>query len=240
MSEGSTERDTVSSSIVRTEGDSARVLVIEDHELLAQTLVVALRADGLDARIAPELQRDAVLRAAEELRPDVALLDLHLGSSHSSLGLIAPLRERGAAVVMCTGERDRVQLAEAVEAGAIGVVAKDASFDELLAAIHEAVTLGTLLSAHDREELLAELRRQRAARRQTLAPFEALTPRERHVLAELMAGKAADTIATESFVSLATVRSQIRSVLLKLGVKSQLAAVALALEAGWTPDPDED
>lgn len=228
----------MSSSNLRSEG-APRVLIIEDHELLAQTLTVALRADGLDVVLPDELTHEAVLAAADATRPTVALLDLHLGSSVSGMALIGPLRERGIAVVMCTGERDELQLAEAVEAGAIGVVAKSSSFEELEQAIREAVELGTLLSPHEREEMLAELRRQRSERRRRLAPFDTLTPRERSVLAGLMAGKAADTIARESFVSLATVRSQIRSVLLKLGVKSQLAAVAVALEAGWSPDePD--
>ena len=49
-----------------------------------------------------------------------------------------------------------------------------------------------------------------------------------------MSGRAATEIAEESFVSLSTVRSQIRAVLAKLGVHSQLAAVAMAHQAGWT------
>ena len=50
-----------------------------------------------------------------------------------------------------------------------------------------------------------------------------------------MAGESAETIAEQVVVSLTTVRSQIRAILLKLGVNSQLAAVALAREAGWPP-----
>jgi DNA-binding NarL/FixJ family response regulator len=56
------------------------------------------------------------------------------------------------------------------------------------------------------------------------------------VLAGLLAGEPAEAIAHRSYVSLATVRSQIRAILLKLGVNSQLAAVAMAREAGWSPD----
>ena len=88
----------------------------------------------------------------------------------------------------------------------------------------------------DREALLDALRagagRDDAAR---LAPFEYLTPREQAVLGDLMDGHVAQEIASRSFVSVATVRSQIRAVLAKLSVHSQGGAVALAHRAGWRP-----
>ena len=67
-----------------------------------------------------------------------------------------------------------------------------------------------------------------------LAPFAILTPREQSVLAELMEGRTADAIAKSGWVALSTVRSQIKSILQKLGVNSQLAAVAFARQAGWS------
>jgi len=66
-----------------------------------------------------------------------------------------------------------------------------------------------------------------------MAPFEQLTGRERVVLGALMDGASAGEIAKASFVSMATVRSQIRSILEKLGVHSQVAAVALAHRSRW-------
>jgi len=67
-------------------------------------------------------------------------------------------------------------------------------------------------------------------------PFERLTAREQQVLRELGNGKVVTTIAEEWFVSEATVRSQVRGVLTKLAVSSQLEAVALALRVGWLVD----
>ena len=69
--------------------------------------------------------------------------------------------------------------------------------------------------------------------RERLEPFERLTPREAEVLALLMQGQAAEAIARRFVVSEATVRTQIRGVLGKLGVGSQLAAVAEAHRVGW-------
>jgi DNA-binding NarL/FixJ family response regulator len=63
--------------------------------------------------------------------------------------------------------------------------------------------------------------------------FRQLSRRERQVLIALMRGETATQISRESYVSLPTVRSQIRSILVKLGVSSQLAAVVLAYRSGW-------
>jgi DNA-binding NarL/FixJ family response regulator len=64
--------------------------------------------------------------------------------------------------------------------------------------------------------------------------FTALTDREEVVLSELLEGHCAEEIAKAAFVSISTIRSQIKSILQKLGVNSQLAAVALARRAGWS------
>lgn len=215
---------------------SASVLIVEDHELLAQSLLFALRAEGLAVETITPTTADAILKTADALRPTVVLLDLELGGEvGSSLGLIGPLDTLGAQVMMVTGVTDRIRLAECLEAGATALIDKSTPFDQLVAAVREVAELGTLIPQEERHELLAELRRQRALDRERLAPFERLTAREQQVLAGLMEGKSAEKIAEEAFVSLATVRSQIRAILVKLDVNSQLAAVALAQANGWKP-----
>ena len=214
-----------------------RVLIVEDHELLAQSLTFALRADGFDVHETHTKRGEDILAAAADLQPDVVLLDLDIGGElGSSVSLIEPLGVQGAQVVMLTGITDRVRLAECVEAGAIGIVSKSEPFDHLIAAVKEAIEQGTLLSPGERQDLLAALRRHRRADAERMAVFGRLTPREQEVLAALMDGKSAEQIAKDAVVSLATVRSQIRSILMKLGVHSQLEAVALARRSGWTPD----
>jgi DNA-binding CsgD family transcriptional regulator len=65
------------------------------------------------------------------------------------------------------------------------------------------------------------------------AALETLTPRERQVLLALMRGETAREICRNDYVAMPTVRSQIRSILFKLGVSSQLAAVVMAYRSGW-------
>lgn len=213
---------------------STPVLIIEDHELLAQSLELALRAQGMAAQRVGGLGQSEVLSTAAALQPGLVLLDLDLGGQKSGLQLIEPLRAGGSVVLMLTGVTDRVRLAECIEAGAIGIVRKHQPLDQLVEAIAEAADGRPPLTLAQRDELLAELRLHRADRQRRLAPFERLTSTEQAVLAALVEGRTAEAIAAGRYVSIATVRSQIRSILRQLGVNSQLEAVAAARRAGWS------
>lgn len=213
-----------------------RVLIADDHELIADGLAVALGADGIESTVVTGPTVEAIVAAASEFRPDVVLLDLDLGGGvGSGLHLISPLSDLGASVVMLTGVTDDESLAECLEAGAYGLARKSEPFDRLVGKVHAAAEGREVTPPHERFGLLDRLQAHRRDRQERLAPFEALTAREADVLAGLLHGLQAEAIARRSFVSISTVRSQIRSILQKLEVNSQLAAVALARDAGWVP-----
>lgn len=213
-----------------------RLLIVEDHELLSGTLALALRQRGLQVEAVNGPNREAVVRRAAELAPVLVLLDLDLGPAlGNGVDLVRPLVDAGGRVVIMSGDTSRPRLGACVEAGASGVVSKASRFDDLVEAVQRSADGGDLLPGGERQRLLAELRESRRASHERLAPFTSLSPREQAVLARLMAGESAERIAEHSYVSLATVRSQIRAILLKLGVNTQLAAVALACDAGWSP-----
>jgi DNA-binding NarL/FixJ family response regulator len=218
---------------------SIAVLIVDDHALLAQALVIALNAEGCPARVAELIDRVTLLADVRANRPGVVLLDLALGALGDGVDLVQPLTELGARVLVVSGTTDRLRLAETVEKGAVGFLSKTVPFERLLSTVLDVVAQRSVLSTARRYELMADLRRARAARNKDLTPFRTLTPKERAVLAALAQGQRAETIAAASVVSTATVRSQIRSVLAKLGVNSQLEAVALAWTVGWfPPSPD--
>jgi two-component system, NarL family, nitrate/nitrite response regulator NarL len=212
-----------------------RVLIVEDQKILAETLALALGLNGFKrVQVVDDLTVEGVNRLAAEFKPEVALLDLHLDEAGMSLPMIAPLVGHGARVLVLTPIRHRTDLlAECLEAGASGLFDKADTFDHLIALIRDAALGVTVLEPSARQALLAALRERRAKDKAQLNSLSRLTPRERQVLQLLTEGKSAEEIATDQFVTMATIRSQIRAVLQKLGVNSQLAAVALARRVGW-------
>jgi DNA-binding NarL/FixJ family response regulator len=211
-----------------------RVALVEDHVLLAQSVGFALRAEGLEV-LTGDLTGEAQL--FDSVAPDattLVLLDLDLGDPLvDGIELIPDLRARGARVLVVTGTTERLRIAAAIEAGAVGYVGKQQPLDELLRTVVAAVNCERVIDECERHELLAELRQHRAEQQRRLAPFQSLTPKETQVLTELAEGKSVENIATEWVVSEATVRTQVRGVLTKLDVRSQLAAVAKARTVGW-------
>lgn len=214
-----------------------QLLIVEDHELLADTMVLVLRQQGFDVHTVSGPSADEVVATARRLVPVLVLLDLELGPPlGTGLDLIEPLVGVGARVLIVTGAADQARLGECIEAGASGVVSKVAGLPHLVECVQRAFDGHDVQSESERQVLLAEARGRRRADGERLAPFDSLSPREQAVLARLVAGDSAERIAEGAFVSVSTVRTQIRAILQKLRVKSQLAAVALARDAGWPPD----
>jgi DNA-binding NarL/FixJ family response regulator len=217
----------------------ASVLVVEDDALIAQVVMLALRAAGYQAEVCEARDETSIVDHVRSSAPRVVLLDLlHSGCGGSAPALVASLRALGAEVVAFTDTTDRLLQGAVVEAGASDIVSRLAPVQELLEAVAGALRGESRLGVSYRLAMLQQLHRDRAERQARLAPFERLTRREAAVLGHMMEGDSAEHIATACYVSLPTVRSQIRAILTKLGVNSQLAAVAMAYRAGWSAPLD--
>lgn len=215
-------------------GDPTRVLIVDDHALLADSLVVTLQALGMRvAHSTGEGGAGEVLRLAVGFRPHVVLLDLALGRE-DGVALVAPLKGTGAHVVAVSGTADVAQFAAAVREGALGWLSKSAPFTDLLTAVRTAAVGRPLLSGVEREALLARLSSRDSERADARRRLARLTPAERQVLDLLCAGRSAAHIAAELVVSLHTVRTHIRGIRTKLDVTAALAAVALVRAASAT------
>jgi DNA-binding NarL/FixJ family response regulator len=143
------------------------------------------------------------------------------------------LVDAGVRVLVVSGVTDELEIAATLEAGATGFVSKTRAVDELVDAVVRSAEGEHVVPAAERQRLLLQLRQWRCHKAAEQAPLECLTPREREVLRQLADGHAVNEIAETSFVSVATVRSQVRAILLKLEVGSQLEAVAVAHRHGW-------
>lgn len=209
------------------------VLLIEPHLLLAESLAEGLRAHAR-AEVEVRSGGPTVQQLAEGLDPaghEVVVVGLR--SSDVPTQVLPVLLRLGARVLVVTSGDDPALLAASLEAGAAGVFTTKQPLAELARYIADAARGVTLLSPIARTELVGLVRDRRHDRARALALLDTLTASEEAVLADLSHGRTPEEIARDRFVAVSTVRSQIRSILVKLGVNSQLAAVTLAFRSGW-------
>jgi two-component system nitrate/nitrite response regulator NarL len=212
----------------------ARVLVAGD-DLLAGALANALGSYGFAATHIP--LRDSEIQRGISWRPHLVIIDVRSLDVTSGSQLVGQFHRLGLQICVID-EADDVDRSHAfIGAGVSALIDGNGRIDQLFRTIDRLFRRGS--AGHmDRgpsssSALTPVSRRSQEIR---LPHFGDLTERERFVLAELMEGHCAEEIATAAFVSVSTVRSHIKAILQKLGVSSQLAAVALARRAGWSPD----
>jgi DNA-binding NarL/FixJ family response regulator len=212
------------------------LVIVDDHAFVAESLAQALEERALGPVIVLEPTEERLLGRIAEIRPRMCLIDLDLGKHRAhGVTLIEPITAEGIPVVVFTGSDDEATLGECLERGAVSILRKGGGLKEIAGAVEQALAGEDLNSEAQKYHWLMAATTTRREEVSRLLPFRDLTNREAEVLAALSAGMSAEEIASEGYVALATVRSQIRAVLRKLGVHSQLSAVVLCHRAGWSP-----
>jgi two-component system nitrate/nitrite response regulator NarL len=226
-------------SMERSPTEGARILVIDGNLLTAEAIVLALSQIHFTARFALPVAADHV-RDLVSWKPGLALLDIDSVDPATSIECVGILRDAEIPVAVMGGNRDGFLLGQCIQAGASSVVDKSSQLNELIGMIVRMLAGDVVMTEEMKQRLTEPYQRESRARRAKLAPFDVLTEREKYVLSELMDGHCADEIARRASVSISTVRSQIKAILQKLGVNSQLAVAALARQAGWAYDAVAD
>jgi len=202
-----------------------RVLIVDDHPVVRRGLRALLEVqDGIE--VAGEAGDGAAALALDaEHAPDVILLDLKLPGT-DGVAVLGELRARGSAarVLVLTSATEPASASLAVRSGAAGVLYKDVDPDALVRAIRS-VHDGHLLLAPEAADSLV----RSAGAWGPAAGLDALTSREREVLAELTKGRSNREIARALNVSEKTVKAHVSSVLAKLGVQDRTQAALLAV-----------
>jgi two-component system response regulator DevR len=208
-----------------------RVLVVDDHEVLASSLAHVLDAepDMTCVGVAGSLQRARSLLSTAS--PDVVLLDHRLpdGDGVGAIPELRSIRPSVRIVVLTASAADHVLVA-AIEAGASGFVSKTRSLGEVTAAVRAAATGEAVISPEMLARLLPRLGRRDGSQHQDL------TEREREVLGLLAQGLTNAAIAERLVVSVHTVRNHIANLSAKLGAHSKLEALSIAVREGLLPD----
>jgi len=221
--------------------DAHQVVIVDDHDLFAQTLELALSASGFPAErldLPSAASAGPLITMVLHRRPSVLLLDLDLGPHGDGYPLIEPATQAGVDVVVVTGTQEPGRWARAVMSGARTVLSKASPLSTLVDTVQRLRDGLPVLSAHDRRELLDAWLQQRLGREEVWARFDLLTMRESEVLGLLMQGHTVRQVARHGNTAEATVRTQVKSILAKLEVSSQLAAVGTAYQIGWEPPFD--
>jgi DNA-binding NarL/FixJ family response regulator len=201
-----------------------RVLVVDDHPVVRQGLRTFLDLQDDLTVVGEAADGTAAVAAANELRPDVVLLDLKMPGADGVVALHG-LRKSGnaAKVLIITSFTEPAAVLPAVRAGAAGYVYKDVDPPALAAAIR-AVHAGHVLLHPDVARLLADgLTRLTEVR---------LTAREREVLAAIARGRANREIARQLGLSEKTVKTHVSAILTKLGVQDRTQAALYAVRTG--------
>ena len=199
-----------------------RVIAVDDHEVVRGGIRYAL-LDCDDIELVGEAYSgEDALRLCEQVRPDVALVDLMMPGM-DGVETTRAIRERfpQVQILVLTSFHDKNIVPRAMQAGAIGYLLKGVSNQDLVKAIRAAHAGQSTLT----KEAMADLI-QAAAPSPKLG--EDLNERERQVLALLAQGLSNKEIAERLFLSLATVKYHVRLLLSKLGASSRAEAVALA------------
>lgn len=216
-----------------------RIMLIDDHPLLAAALRNDLQKSGAEVSVLdPTIGVDALVTAVDDQKPDCVVVDLGMPIPGGGTSLIGPLVKNDHRVLILTGETETQLLARSSAAGAEAVLSKAEPLAEIVDTIMQ-VAGGQSVRAAQKSQLAEEFRHMMAEREAREAPFAELTPREQEVLAGLMEGQAPAALAEKNYVSVATVRTQVKNLLSKLGVSSQLQAVAMANRSRWSPKAEE-
>jgi two-component system, NarL family, nitrate/nitrite response regulator NarL len=218
-------------------GPAIRILVVDDHTLFRRGLTALLSRESRFDVIGDAADAGEAQRRAQELQPDLILLDNHLPGVNGVDALPA-LREAAPAarVLMLTVSEDEQDLATALRNGACGYLLKTMEGDALALAILRAMR-GESVVADEMTGKLVAAYRQAAAPTQAPAtppasPLAQLSPREQEILRGIARGSSNKAIARELGIAETTVKIHVQHVLRKLDVASRVQAAVIATEHG--------
>ncbi len=205
-----------------------RIVIVDDHDMVRSGLatffaelddmeLVGEAADGMDG-----------IRICQEMQPDIVLMDLVMPGMDGATATAQILAELpNTRVIALTTFSDEELVNNAMGAGVISYMLKNANIDELARAIRDAYVGKPTVVPEALQSLI------RSKKTPDLPPVH-LTGRERDVLECLVLGRTNQQIADTLNVSLSTVKQHVSNILAKLGASSRTEAVATAMKRNLT------
>ena len=210
--------------------DKKRVVIVDDHPIFRRGLKEAIESNGTFVVAAEAADGESALSHIKSLRPDVAIVDLHLPKM-GGLELVRSVRSlaHAPAVVVLTMHGEESMFNAAMDAGAQGYILKENAVSDLLVGVKAAAAGGVFISPSVAGYLVR--RHQRAsALKEEKKGLAMLTPTERSVLRLVAENKTNKQIGGELFISHRTVETHRHHICEKLGLSGNRALLKFAFD----------
>jgi two-component system, NarL family, response regulator LiaR len=202
-----------------------RVVIVDDHTVVRQGLRFMLEQRAEVEVVGEGSDGEQAIALAGELVPDVLLLDLLMPKLDGIAAVRAIKRLTPTTqIIILTSYYEDDQIFNAIKAGALSYLLKDASAHDLVEAVGRAARGESMLHPLVAARLLQEIRHREHP------PFQDLTPRELEVLTHLARGRSNQEIARALVISEPTVRTHIANILSKLQLADRTQAAIYALQ----------
>ena len=211
-----------------------RLIICDDHAVVRSGLVMLLHGkQGIEV-VGEASEGDEAIRMAEQLKPDVVLMDLSMPHGKDGMTATAELKKLmpSIAVLILTMHDDEEYLFRAIQIGASGYILKNAPHDELMSAIQTIAEGDAYLYPSATKRLMGEYLARIRNGGEGVSAFETLSDREKEILGWIAKGYSNKEIAEMLVISVKTVETHKSHLMDKLGLRSRPELIKLALKKG--------
>lgn len=210
-----------------------KLLIVDDHVVVRSGLMMLLNGKNNIEVIGEASEGDEAIKKAQELRPDVVLMDLSMPHGKDGLTATQELHQLmpDVSILILTMHDDEEYLFRAIHAGASGYILKNAPHEELIAAIASVYSGNAYLTPSATRTLMSGYL-DRVKNGDSSDTFDVLSDREKEVLEWIAKGYSNKEIAEHLIISVKTVESHKSNLMEKLGLKSRPELVKYAMKKG--------
>lgn len=207
-----------------------KVLIVDDHLVVREGLKLLIETNDHYTIIGEAENGKAAVRLADELKPDIILMDLYMPemSGLEAIKLIKEQHDIPIPIIILTTYNEDHLMIEGIELGAKGYLLKDTSSETLFHTMDAAIRGNVLLQP----DILKRLQEIRLEQMKKQSSDTQLTEKEVIVLKAIAKGFKSKAIAFDLGVSERTVKSRLTSIYNKLGANSRTEAVTIAMQRG--------
>lgn len=211
-----------------------KILVVDDHPVVRQGLRQVLEGNPEFTVVGEAADGKGALELADQLQPDVAILDLALpGLNGLEVARRIQQRQPDTRILILSMHNSEAYVLEAMNNGILGYVLKESATKDLIHAVKEVAAGRRYLSPPLSEQKIQEYSERISS--SSLDPYDALTDREREVLHMLAEGQNRGEIAASLSISPRTFDTHRTNLMRKLNLNSQMDLVRFAMQRGLNP-----